>query len=40
VLDPEVIADTAGILFKQRDDVAALTVSLAADLLKPEVLGA
>lgn len=24
-LDPEVVADTAGILFKQRDDVAALT---------------
>jgi MoxR-like ATPase len=34
-LDPEVIADTAGILFKQRDDVAALTQSLAADLLMP-----
>lgn len=40
VLDPEVIADTAGILFKQRDDIAALTVSLATDLLKPEVQGA
>ena len=40
VLDPEVVADTAGILFKQRDDVAALTLSLAADLLKPEVQGA
>ncbi len=25
VLDPEVVADTAGILFKQREDVAALT---------------
>lgn len=35
-LDPEVVADTAGILFKQRDDVAALTRDLAADLLKPE----
>ncbi len=33
VLDPEVAADTAGILFKQRDDVAALTRSLAADVL-------
>ncbi|RZL58338.1 MAG: MoxR family ATPase [Variovorax sp.] len=40
VLDPEVVADTAGILFKQRDDVAALTLSLAADLLKPEMQGA
>ena len=36
VLDPEVVADTAGILFKQRDDVAALTQSLATELLKPE----
>ncbi|HET7835186.1 MAG TPA: MoxR family ATPase, partial [Variovorax sp.] len=35
-LDPEVVADTAGILFKQRDDVAALTRELASDLLKPE----
>lgn len=34
-LDPEVIADTAGILFKQRDDVAALTQTLATELLKP-----
>lgn len=39
-LDPEVVADTAGILFKQRDDVAALTRDLAADLLKPEEAGA
>jgi len=38
-LDPEVIADTAGILFKQRDDVAALTQTLATDLLKPEEVG-
>jgi MoxR-like ATPase len=36
VLDPEVLSDTAGILFKQRDDVAALTHALAADLLAPE----
>jgi MoxR-like ATPase len=36
VIDPEVIADTAGILFKQREDVAALTHALAVDLLKPE----
>ena len=35
-LDPEVVADTAGILFKQREDVAALTKELATDLLKPE----
>ncbi|RZL90292.1 MAG: MoxR family ATPase [Variovorax sp.] len=35
-LDPEIVVDTAGILFKQRDDVAALTHELAADLLKPE----
>lgn len=35
-LDPEVVVDTAGILFKQRDDVAALTRELAADLLKPQ----
>ncbi|MEJ8851068.1 MoxR family ATPase [Variovorax rhizosphaerae] len=39
-LDPEVVVDTAGILFKQRDDVAALTHALAADLLKPEEAGA
>jgi hypothetical protein len=35
-LDPEVVVDTAGILFKQRDDVAALTHELASELLKPE----
>ncbi|MBE7939861.1 MULTISPECIES: MoxR family ATPase [Ramlibacter] len=35
-LDPEVVADTAGILFKQRDDVAALNRDLAAQLLAPE----
>ena len=33
VLDPEVIFDTAGILFKQREDVAALTHDLAHELL-------
>ncbi len=33
-LDPEVVIDTAGILFKQRDDVAALTHELATDLLR------
>lgn len=36
VLDPEVVADTAGILFKQREDAAALTHELAIKLLKPE----
>jgi MoxR-like ATPase len=35
VVDPEVVADTAGILFKQREDVAALTHALSVDLLKP-----
>ncbi len=35
-IDPEVISDTAGILFKQREDVAALTRDLATELLKPE----
>jgi MoxR-like ATPase len=35
VLDPEVMSDTAGILFKQREDVAALTNALATDLLAP-----
>ena len=36
VVDPEVVADTAGILFKQREDVAALTRDMAAQLLQPE----
>jgi MoxR-like ATPase len=36
VLDPEVMSDTAGILFKQREDVAALTNDMAKDLLRPE----
>ena len=35
-LDPEVVQDTAGILFKQREDVAALTHTLATDLLREE----
>ncbi|MFC5521568.1 AAA family ATPase [Polaromonas jejuensis] len=35
VVDPEVVADTAGILFKQREDVAALTHEMAVELLKP-----
>ncbi|MGH8821760.1 MAG: AAA family ATPase, partial [Rhodoferax sp.] len=36
VMDPEVVTDTAGILFKQREDVANLTRDLAAELLAPE----
>ncbi len=32
-VDPEVVSDTAGILFKQREDVAALTRDFAAELL-------
>ncbi len=35
VVDPEVVSDTAGILFKQREDVAALTQDMAAQLLLP-----
>jgi MoxR-like ATPase len=34
-LDPEVVRDTAGVLFKQREDVAALSDALVADLLAP-----
>ena len=34
VIDPEVVADTAGILFKQREDIAAIT-PLLDDLLAP-----
>ena len=36
VVDPEVVADTAGILFKQREDVAALTRELSTQLLRPQ----
>jgi MoxR-like ATPase len=35
-LDPEIVTSTAGILFKQRDDVAALTQDLATQLLAEE----
>ena len=35
-VDPEIVTSTAGILFKQREDVAALTRELATELLKPE----
>ena len=38
VIDPEVVMDTAGILFKQREDVTALTQEMAALLLAPEDL--
>ena len=38
VIDPEVVMDTAGILFKQREDVTALTQEMAALLLVPEDL--
>ena len=34
-VDPEVVSDTAGILFKQREDVAALTADMATAVLKP-----
>ena len=34
-IDPEIMADTAGILFKQREDVAALTRDMAVQLLQP-----
>jgi len=37
VVDPEVVGDTAGVLFKHREDVAALTQDLAAQLLQPEL---
>jgi MoxR-like ATPase len=39
VVDPEVVADTAGILFKQREDVAALTRDLVFELLKAQEVG-
>ena len=35
VLDPELMRDTAGIMFKQREDVAALTLAMAEDVLAP-----
>jgi len=35
-LDPEVVSDTAGILFKQRDDVARLDTALAAQVLQDD----
>jgi len=35
-LDPELVSDTAGILFKQREDVARLTADLAGEILQAE----
>ena len=35
MLDPEVVQDPAGILFKQREDVAALTGEVVAQALTP-----
>ena len=37
-IDPEVVMDTAGILFKQREDVTAMTHEMAALLLEPDAL--
>jgi MoxR-like ATPase len=36
VLDPEVLTDTAGIMFKQRDDIATLNFEMAQSLLAPQ----
>jgi MoxR-like ATPase len=36
LIDPEVVQNTAGILFKQREDIAAMTTSLASTLLSCE----
>ena len=38
VIDPEVVLDTVGLLFKQREDVSALTHEMAVLLLKPEAV--
>jgi MoxR-like ATPase len=38
-VDPEVVADTAGVLFKQRDDVAALTAQMSQEILATDVAG-
>ena len=37
-LDPEVVQGTAGVLFKQREDVAALTEPLVAELLEAQAV--
>ncbi|MDR2012813.1 MAG: MoxR family ATPase [Rhodanobacter sp.] len=36
-LDPEVVQDTAGVLFKQREDVAALSIERIAQALVPQM---
>jgi hypothetical protein len=36
VIDPELVHETAGILFKQREDVAALTPERLQQLLEPD----
>ena len=36
VLDPEALVDTAGIMFKQRDDIAAMNLDMAQALLAPQ----
>ena len=36
LLDPEVVQSTAGVLFKQREDVAALSGELITEALAPE----
>ena len=38
MIDPEVVMDTAGILFKQREDVTAMTKEMAALLLEPDTV--
>ena len=38
VIDPEVVMDTAGILFKQREDVTAMTNEMAKLILAPEAV--
>jgi MoxR-like ATPase len=40
VIDPQMVADTAGVLFKQREDVAALTRDLSQQLLVPQEVDA
>ena len=38
IIDPEIVHDTAGILFKQRDDISSLNDQLVSDLLTPEII--
>ena len=39
VVDPEVVADTAGLLFKQREDLDMLAPALVAEFLRPPEAG-